>query len=241
VAELVANILRERILNGELRDGDLLPKQDDLLAQFGVSKPSVREALRILENEGLITIRRGNMGGAVVSSPRSESSAYMLALILEARSVSVADLSVANERLEPVCVSLCAERADRHTSVLPALRLIQDESKAAINDPLLFASIARRFHSTLVSFSGNDTMIALVSMVESVYGGHVEQHVYQTEGYPDITYRQRALADHKRIIDLIDKGAADQAALAARRHLHVMRPNQETEPVHQRMVRAQPG
>ena len=76
LADMVASVLRERIVNGELADGDLLPKQDELLEEFRISRPSLREALRILESEGLLTVRRGNVGGSVVEAPNAESSAY---------------------------------------------------------------------------------------------------------------------------------------------------------------------
>ena len=69
IAEMIADSLRRRILEGELADGDVLPKVDDLLLEFPVSKPSIREAMRILETEGLISVRRGNVGGAIIHSP----------------------------------------------------------------------------------------------------------------------------------------------------------------------------
>lgn len=65
LSEIVASELRDRILSGSLGEEGRLPKQDELIAEFGVSPPSVREAMRILETEGLITVLRGNVGGAV--------------------------------------------------------------------------------------------------------------------------------------------------------------------------------
>jgi DNA-binding FadR family transcriptional regulator len=62
-AEIVADELRRQIIDGELSDGDLLPRQDILVEQFNVSLVSLREALRILETEGLVSVRRGNRGG----------------------------------------------------------------------------------------------------------------------------------------------------------------------------------
>src|SRR4051812_49990470 len=76
MSEVVAGILRERIIDGELTDGDLLPKQDELLEEFRISRPSMREALRILENDGLLTVRRGNQGGSVIEVPTADTSAY---------------------------------------------------------------------------------------------------------------------------------------------------------------------
>ena len=61
MAELVARALRQQIVDGRLHDGDRLPKQDELAERFDISGPSVREGLRILEAEGLITVRRGKL------------------------------------------------------------------------------------------------------------------------------------------------------------------------------------
>src|ERR1700694_2827208 len=60
IAQIVADELRRQIIDGELADGDLLPRQELLVEQFNVSLVSLREALRILETEGLVSVRRGN-------------------------------------------------------------------------------------------------------------------------------------------------------------------------------------
>src|ERR1700761_8254643 len=80
-AELVANDIRTRILIGEFIDG--LPKESILLDDYEVSRPTAREALRILETEGLIETRRGRQGGAVVRRPTPASAAYHLGLTLQ--------------------------------------------------------------------------------------------------------------------------------------------------------------
>src|ERR1700761_8933558 len=89
VAEVVAARLRRRILTGELEDGELLPKEEELREQYPVSKPSFREAQRILEAEGLITIRRGNVGGAVVHRPSANNVAYTMAMVLASRGANI--------------------------------------------------------------------------------------------------------------------------------------------------------
>src|SRR3954469_25717857 len=116
VAEIIADRLRQRIVEGELQDGDLLPKQEELLAEFGVSKPSVREALRILETEGLVSVRRGKLGGAVVHGPHANNAAYVLELVLRSKGVAVDDVAAALRHLEPVCAALCAARPDREVT-----------------------------------------------------------------------------------------------------------------------------
>ena len=131
LAELVAGVLRERIVDGDLGDGDALPGLDKLVQEFGVSPPSLREAQRILENEGLITVRRGNVGGAVVHRPKAETAAYMLGLVLQAEGVPVLDLAVALNHLEILCVKLCASRSDRRRAVVPELRRLHEATEAA--------------------------------------------------------------------------------------------------------------
>ena len=101
VAESVANHLRDRILSGDLKDGDLLPKEDLLRTVYPVSKPSLREAMRILETEGLISIRRGNLGGAVVHLPGEANLAYTLALVLRSNNSGTLDVAAALRECEP--------------------------------------------------------------------------------------------------------------------------------------------
>src|SRR5947209_6940395 len=128
LAELVADRLRERILRGDLEDGDLLPKEEELRASYPVSKPSLREAMRILEAEGLITVRRGNVGGAVVHRPTPANVAYTLAMVLSANRVDIPDVARALREVEPSCAALCAGRADRAAAVVPQLRALQNEA-----------------------------------------------------------------------------------------------------------------
>lgn len=110
---MVAANLRERIVDGTLPDGGDLPTLDRLVQEFSVSPPSVREALRILENERLITVRRGSVGGATVHRPKPEAAAYMMGLVLQASQTRTVDLAVALTELTTVCAGLCARRSDR--------------------------------------------------------------------------------------------------------------------------------
>src|SRR5947199_9149186 len=86
-AEIVADELRRQIIDGELADGDLLPRQEVLVEQFNVSLFSLRAALRILETEGLVSVRRGNRCGAVVHAPRKSSAPSMLGLRQQSEAV----------------------------------------------------------------------------------------------------------------------------------------------------------
>ncbi len=81
--ELVAANLRRRIITGELGAGDPLPNESVLMEQFGVSRPTLREAFRILESESIITVLRGARGGARVMAPDASVAARYTGLLLQ--------------------------------------------------------------------------------------------------------------------------------------------------------------
>lgn len=221
VAELVADELRRRILDGEIPDGEFLPTQDSLHQEFGISRPSVREALRILEAEGLVTVRRGKLGGAVVHIPQPENAAYTLSLILRSRRTSVVDVSAALRFIEPVCAGLCAARKDRHEHVVPRLREVHEAARACIDEPSEFVIVSRRFHEVMVDACGNETLKLIVGTLEQVWSAQAllwaEQHV--PEGVPDRAYRQRGFDDHEILLRFIERGDVDAVTREARSHL----------------------
>src|SRR5208283_6127923 len=102
-AELVAAELRRKIVRGELAEGDALPSEATLMAEFAVSRPTLREAFRVLESESLITIRRGAHGGARVKGPDSRMAARYAGLILEYRETTLRDVFDARSVIESEC------------------------------------------------------------------------------------------------------------------------------------------
>ncbi len=222
IAELVADELRRRIIDGELTDGDLLPRQDVLVKQFRVSLVSLREALRILETEGLISVRRGNRGGAIVHSPTQESAAYMVGLVLQNEFVDVSDLGTALLELEPTCAALGAQREDRQDTLVPQLHELNDVMAAHLADGSRFTEVGRQFHDAIVRGCGNHTMITVIGSLESLWTRHERSwaaHSNSTGAYPTVARRRTALNAHKRITDLIADGAADRARRIAATHL----------------------
>lgn len=221
LAEMVAEGLRARILSGELADGAMLPKQDDLLLEFRVSPPSIREALRILETEGLITVQRGNVGGAVVHRPQSAKTAYMLAMVLQSRSTALLDVQTAMRHLEPACVAACASRPDRETTILPRLKANIDASRANIDNADVYIGLARQFHVELVQGCGNETMSLIVGALEQLWSAQVDRLARkpaQHGAFADRAVRLATLKDHEKIYRLIAKGDSAAAERAGRDH-----------------------
>lgn len=222
LADMVAAKLRERILSGELKDGDELPRQEELLREFGVSKPSLREALRILEAEGLTTVRRGNRGGAIVHVPKPQHAAFMIGLTLQFRGVPLSDVGNALRAIEPVCAGLCASRPDRGTQVVPALQEVQRATQAAVEDPLEFTRCTRRFHQEIVEHCGNQTLILLVGTLEVLWSSPERQWADQAQQqgrFPDREQRLLAIKVHEKMIDLISEGDAERVQRYAAAHL----------------------
>jgi GntR family transcriptional regulator, transcriptional repressor for pyruvate dehydrogenase complex len=228
LSEIIAGELRNRILSGEYADGDTLPKQEDLLEQFGVSQPSVREALRVLETEGLVTVKRGNVGGAIVHAPVASKVAYMLGMVLQSRSVPIRDVSDALAHLDPACAAQCALRRDRKRTVVRILRATVKESAGLLDDPPAYAAVARRFHQEMVNNCGNETMRIVVGTLETLWTEHVRwlsgrpgpesvREEFQT--LSALPGRKDSLDEHAALVELISAGDSAGAALQAHRHL----------------------
>jgi GntR family transcriptional repressor for pyruvate dehydrogenase complex len=225
VAEIVASRLRDDILSGRLKEGDILPSQENLFTEFGVSPPALREAIHILEVDGLVSVRRGNMGGAVVHLPSAERTAHMISMVLQSRSSTPADVSGALIHLEPICAGMCAAREDRITEVVPYLQTEINRQEEQFADTAQYVGNARRFHEAMVARCGNEPMILLIGSLELIWSVH-ESSVWGDDGGPMQHKTMRAaLRDHQRLLDAIRDGDADRAVRLAQDHLAAARRN----------------
>jgi GntR family transcriptional regulator, transcriptional repressor for pyruvate dehydrogenase complex len=219
---MVADNLRDQVLSGQLIDGAMLPPQEQLIEDFGVSPPSLREAFRILETEGLLTTIRGNVGGAEVQVPRAERVAYLLSMVLQARGVSLDDVAVSLGELESLCAAMAARRDDR-AQVARSLRMRIEESRAAFDDTDSYIRLARMFHEDLVRSCGNETLIIVLGAVETLWSAHVDELTRATGDvapFADLNFRSHSLAAHIAIADAIESGDSELAARLARDHMH---------------------
>lgn len=228
MAELVAAQLRRRIIDGDLEDGDELPREADLVGEFSVSRPSLREAIRILETEGLLRIRRGKIGGAVVQTPTPASAAYHLSLTLQSRATTVADLSAALEVLEPTCAGMVANlEADARKIAVARLSDLVQVNAQAIGEGDAFSAGALGFHEAIVALCGNTSIAILTSALESVLRSQESRwavHRSQQGNYPDAAFQEEVQQDHDMVVDLIAVGDVAGATAAMRTHLHKSQP-----------------
>jgi GntR family transcriptional regulator, transcriptional repressor for pyruvate dehydrogenase complex len=228
IAESVAAELRTRILHGQGADAYRLPTQDRLMEEFGVSLPSIREAIRILETEGLVTVRRGNVGGAEVHQPDEASAAYHLGLVLQGGRVGLGDLARAIQLLEPMCAAGCAQREDRATEVVPLLAANVETSATLVTAGTEFGDVAREFHGLVVALVGNATIRHVVGSLVTLWAAQEQAwaELLTSRGeYPPEESEDRAteaVAEHRRLVAAIEAGDAVRARAIAHAHLAEM-------------------
>jgi DNA-binding FadR family transcriptional regulator len=220
LAEMISGTLRDRILSGEIEGS--LPKQEQLIAEFRVSAPSLREAMRVLQAEGLVTVQRGNVGGAAIHVPREGKVAYMLAMILQSKATTLDDVAEAMGMLEPLCAGACAARKDRRSTVVPRLTRLLEHSRQVVEDPYEFMLSARHFHEEMVRGCGNVTITLLVGTLETLWSAHVAtlaRRSAPTGVMEDRAQRVRSIKEHQALLAQIVKGDVAGAERAARAHL----------------------
>jgi len=217
VAELVAREIRRRIINGDVVAGDPLPNEAELTTLFGVSRPTLREALRLLESDGLIEVKRGVRGGPRVRTPDVAVTARHAAMLLQMRGTTLEDLIGARMLLEPAAVRALAKRSSK--ADVKALREAHQTELDAGDDYGANAHHATIFHALLVRLVGNQTLTLLNELltgIQDMENRTVVDRLSDDEARAVVTKARR---EHEQVIDLIERGAAARAEAAWTRHL----------------------
>ena len=202
-AEIIAGHLRLAIVNGEIAKGEMLPVERDLIESFGVSRATMREALRILESEGLLEVTRGARGGARVVGPTLALAAHAVGMVLQAEDTRLADVQVARQVIEPPAARMVAERPRRERkAIVVALRAKVDAQRAAL-DSAEYPFLTMTFHEALVQFSGNRTLSTFLLVLHEIHEGVAAHLSRQATG---TNVRERVINYHERLIELIDAG-----------------------------------
>lgn len=172
VSQIVAETLRKRIALGIILDGDLLPPEPDLIEEFAVSRPTLREAIRILETEGLVSTTRGGRKGARVHYPTPAEAARHAGLVLQLRGATISDIFELSSILVPPAARIVAE-------LLPPVDLgelerLYDEMQAFLEEPREMARLLRRFDMTLCALSGNEAINFVSQMMAELIEFQIE-------------------------------------------------------------------
>ncbi|MET0324835.1 MAG: FCD domain-containing protein [Ilumatobacteraceae bacterium] len=220
-ASLVATSLRRRIVLGDLSEGEALPNETELMAYYEVSRPTLREALRILETESLISVKRGAHGGARVAIPDASVTARHAALILRMQGTTLEDVFVSRLIIEPAAVRLLAARALADPTVLQPLRDLHEEL-GRTTDRGAYAHLAARFHEQVIELAGNRTLTLVGLILMEIVEPHNKatfSHISEGARYTFEGVARQAQRDHADLIDVIASGDGDAAAAMWETHM----------------------
>jgi GntR family transcriptional regulator, transcriptional repressor for pyruvate dehydrogenase complex len=214
--ELIADELRARILGKEFDDGEVLGRELELVARFGVSRPCLREALRILETEGLVTVVRGSRGGVTVHVPDRSVTARMAAMFLQARGVPLADVHAARVEIEPAAARKLANDADRRAA-LEVLGNLVAAQEGLVDDAAAFGPANASFHHTLVALAGNRTLAIVTEVLDEVIDRTVGVAALAVAQPAEL--RRRAIRSQRELLQYLEAGDAEGAERHWKRHL----------------------
>ena len=214
LAEQVAGELIALIERDELAPGTLLPSETKLAQQFGVSRPMVREALKVLAAKDVIAIANGK--GAVVRPMTSEPLRDFFERALRNHHATAIELLEVRKGIEVQSATLAAQRRtveelSELAGILPALR-------EAVHDPVTFVTIDTQFHLLVAAASHNKLLHHLIESIRDPM-----QESMREVSRRRVTEEQHAFAltAHARIIDAIEEAAPEAAGSAMAAHFDV--------------------
>lgn len=211
--EQVAEQIRQWIVSGALSIGERLPTESELCEQFGTSRSTVREALRLLSSENLIVTQPGARGGSTVTRPAADQIATALkgslALLVGNSDLSADEMLAARRLMEIPAAGLAAQnRTEGHLEALAALlpERIPDDVQAMFG-------INYAFHETLITATGNRLLPIVVLPIFEVSSSRVPRHRLESSVWT------RVVDQHREIYEAVRDGDASAASAAMDRHL----------------------
>lgn len=213
--DVVAQI-QGAILDGKLKVGEKLPPERELGEMMGTSRGTLREALRILEQKGLIEIRLGVNGGAVVKAATSDHMSESLALLIQSQAVTLDALSEFREGVEGTVSALAAERVtDADIKKLKALR---DKAtkyyQKGVGSWDRFVEIDEQLHMLLARISGNPLYRFILETVHDNIHRYYDRYLQISDRELEMNYQ-----DLCGIIEAVVERRPEEAAERAKAHV----------------------
>lgn len=214
LSHLVANKLRGQIASGKIAVGDTLPAETELMRQMGVSRPTLREAMRVLESEGLLQLSRGARNGASVLAPTVSRAASYGALYLATKGTTLGEIHQVRTLLEPPLAGQHASDPKQHIVQALQQHVAQQERALAARDYVAAVGAVNDFHEALVRYSTNSALTLLSGML---YDISVDIYPLMTlRGTPreqQLVWRRTQISSeaHGKLTKLIAAGKAAEA------------------------------
>lgn len=205
-SDLVVRELRAQILDQQLPIGTKLPSEIELADEFGLGRVTIREALRLLERDGLVAMKRGPNGGTFVQHPDADQVSQAVALLVKLRGTTLGEYAVFRLATEPTIAALAAVNSTKEEKqhLLDVASVdVAPGSSSATGD----------FHEELSAVCGND----FFSLTQKAT--HVALHMHFREEKISDENRGATLRAHEKIARLVAEGDAEGARKAMERHL----------------------
>jgi GntR family transcriptional regulator, transcriptional repressor for pyruvate dehydrogenase complex len=212
-ASVVAALIRKQIVMGELAEGDALPSEAEMVKRLGVSRPTLRQAFRILETEHLIAVQRGSRGGGTVFRPSPKLASRYLSDLLRFRATTVGDVLAARMMVEPAAVAKLARSRDEHAVAELRALLASDAETATLAD----TSVADTFHVRLVELAGNPVLAEYCTLIHYLISGHLRGLRGSRRDVDPVA--EHSSDAHAAVVDLVAAGAVHAATETWRTHL----------------------
>ncbi|MCZ4582039.1 FCD domain-containing protein [Gordonia amicalis] len=198
-----------------MNEGDFLPHEADLMAHFQVSRPTLREAVRVLESERLVEVRRGSRTGARIRIPGPEIVARPAGLLLELSGTSLAEVMRAREVIEPAAAEMLADTGD--AKAFDELQsIIDNELKDAYENGTM-AQASVWFHRRMIELSGNSAMAMIAGMLNEIAERHIASTIH--DGPMPRSQYTKLIRSYQKLVDLVRAGDGAEAAAHWQRHM----------------------
>lgn len=212
-AEHVAQRILERILAAHLAPGSSFSTETELLAQFNVSRPTLRESLKMLEAQGVIDRRPGPGGGIIVRQPSIDTLAYGFSVFLRLHEVPFINVLKARELIEPALAAEAALNGSKADFDALEASIVRMKALDAQSDQDAFLEENRIFHSVIARASGNRLLEVFWTAIGILAGG--EQHGVRYS----VGNQAHVIKAHQRILDACRRRDAATAATEMEKHV----------------------
>jgi GntR family transcriptional repressor for pyruvate dehydrogenase complex len=212
VSQVIVDQVRLLMHQGRLKPGDRLPSERDLCERFGVSRVTVREALRVLEAGGLVEIRVGARGGAFVTTPSSARLGEGLADLLKLSPLTAAEVTEARMVFELGIVPLVVERAT--AADIAELKEICARQREALKDSTYSMTLSAEFHVRVAACTHN----AAIEMLVQSFHGPLLMSLREAQTVAPVM-GHRGAAEHAEFVDAVERGDVEAATAIMRTHL----------------------
>ena len=194
ISERIVEQIRDAVLSGRLKPGDRVASEKELIAQFGVSKATMREALRVLEAMGLVELRKGIQGGVFIAEVDMKTTIHSIMNFLHFKAVSIHDITMLRFILEPSVAHIAASRFTEED-----IRRLEEMIEAGEDDEVEISKDIG-FHRYLARLSDNPILILIMDFIDNILRDLKSQLTLGAGFYNDVKAR------HRRVLSCLTHG-----------------------------------